>query len=157
LPATREELARKRILNILKKHGIATSRTLEQKIADAGPTNQRINPHVLTPVRNQLVTEGEIIKITTQTPWYHLKDTPKAILDSRLAKQFPIHKQFGEIGSRIGQCLEIAIYRALLEQNELEYLGSFPDLDEHDDSTRYTKDEPPQFLSGKRLTGNQCL
>lgn len=115
MPAIREELARKRILSILKKHGIATSRTLEQKISDSGPTNQRINPHILTPARNQLIKEGEVIKITMQTPWYHLKDTPKAIIKKRLDEQLPIHKQFGEIGSRIGQCLEIAIYRALFE------------------------------------------
>ncbi len=142
---------------ILRKHGIATSRTLEQKISDSGPFNQRINPHVLTPVRNQLIEEGEIIKITKQTPWYNLKDTPKAIIKKRLAEQLPIHQQYGKIGSRVGQCLEIAICRALLEQDELEYLGSFKNLDEHDDDQLYKKEEPPQSLSGRSLDGDERL
>lgn len=157
MPSTREELAQKRILSILQNHVIATSRTLEQKISDAGPFNQRIDPHVLTVVRNQLVDEGEIVKITRQTPWYHLKNTPEDIIKKRLAEQFPIHKQFGEIGSRVGQCLEIAVYRALLEQDELEYLGSFKNLDEHDDSSLYKKEEPPQSLSGRSLEGDERL
>ena len=33
-------------------HGVATDRTLEQKISDAGPFDQRIDPHVLTDVRS---------------------------------------------------------------------------------------------------------
>ena len=157
MPNGREELAKKRILSILRKHGIATSRTLEQKISDAGPTNQRIDPHVLTPVRNQLIEEGEVIKITRQTPWYHLKDTPEYIVENRMAEQLPIHQQYGQIGSRVGQCLEIAIYRALLEQDELEYLGRFKNLDEHDDDRLYSKEEPPQSLSGRSLDGDERL
>jgi hypothetical protein len=157
LPNGREELAKKRILSILKKHGIATSRTLEQKISDAGPFNQRINPHVLTPVRNQLIEKGQVIKVTRQTPWYHLKDTPEDIVEKRLAEQLPIHQQYGKIGLRVGQCLEIAIYRALLEQDELEYLGSYKNLDEHDDSSPYSKEEPPQSLSGRSLDGDERL
>ncbi len=44
----RLDIARRRLLNILRAHTIALGRTLEQKIADAGPYNQRIDPHVLT-------------------------------------------------------------------------------------------------------------
>ncbi len=157
MPITREEIAKKRILSILQKHGIATSRTLEQKISDSGPFNQRINPHVLTTVRNQLVEEGEVVKIDRPAPWFHLKDTPKDTVQKRLAEQLPIHKQCGDIGSRVGQCLEIAIYRALLKQDELEYLGSFKNLDEHDDGSLYSKEEPPQSLSGRSLDGDERL
>lgn len=153
----REQLARKRILSILRKHGVATARTLEQKISDAGPSNQRIDPHVLTPVRNQLVKTGDIIKITNGAPWFHLKTTPEDTVKNRLAEQLPIHKQYGKIGSRVGQCLEIAIYRALLEQDELDYLGSFKNLDDHDDSHPYKKEEPPQSLSGRSLDGDERL
>ncbi len=153
----REELAKKRILSILRKHGIATSRTLEQKISDAGPLNQRINPHVLTPVRNQLIKAGVVIRIDDQTPWYHLKDTPEDIVEKRLAEQLPIHQQYGKIGSRVGQCLEIAIYRALLEQDNLDHFGSFKNLDEHDDDQLYKKEDPPQSLSGRSLDGDERL
>ncbi len=57
----------------------------------------------------------------------------------------------GDTGKRVGQCLEIAIYRALLKQDILEYLGCFTNLEEHDDSSLYSKEEPPRSLSGKRL------
>ena len=144
MPNDRKELAKKRILSILRRHGIATMRTLEQKISDAGPSNQRIE-------------EGKVIKITMQTPWDHLNDTPEAILKKRLDEQLPIHQQYGKIGSRVGQCLEIAIYRALLKQDELEYLGRFKNLDEHDDDQLYSKEEPPQFLSGRSLDGEERL
>jgi len=59
----REEIARTRILRVLKNHGVANMRTLEQKISDAGPYSQRIDPHVLTCVRNTLVREKKIIRI----------------------------------------------------------------------------------------------
>lgn len=158
MPNDRKELAKKRILSILRKHGIATMRTREQKISDSGPFNQRINPHVLTIVRNHLIEEGDVIKIIiNHAPWYHLKDTPEDTVKKRLAEQLPIHQQHGGIGIRVGQCLEIAIYRALLDQDELEYLGSFKNLDEHDDSSPYKKEEPPQSLSGRSLDGDEHL
>jgi len=110
----RNFIARKRIISILRNHVIATSRTLEQKISDAGPYNQRINPHVLTPVRNDLLSEGKIKK-KSNLPFFYLKNTPKNILDDRFKKQYKIYcaLQSGDIGHRIGQCLEIAIFRAL--------------------------------------------
>ena len=145
-------------MRILSAHGIALARTLEQKISDAGPANQRIDPHILTPARNKLISKGKITKITAaNTPWYHLADTPLTTVQNRLDEQLPVLQslQSGTLGSRIGQCLEIAIYKALLRQDTLEHFGSFTDLEKHDDSTLYSKEEPPQALSGRRLPGDQ--
>ena len=156
----RPALARKRLLRILSAHGIALARTLEQKISDAGPANQRIDPHILTPARKKLISEG---KITTRNaanaPWYHLAATPPATLQNRLDEQLPVFRglQSGNLGSRIGQCLEIAIYKALLPQVTLDHVGGFTGLAEHDDSILYSKEEPPQTLSGRRLPGDQRL
>ena len=147
-------------MRVLSTHGVALARTLEQKIADAGPSDQRIDPHILTPARNQLIEEGRITLIRhANAPWFHLVDTPAPTVRHRLDEQLPVFQslQRGNLGSRIGQCLEIAIYRALLCQDALDYLGSFPGLDEHDDSLRYSKEEPPQSLSGKCLPGDQRL
>ncbi len=159
MPDGREELAKKRILSILRKHGIATMRTLEQKISDSGPFNQRINPHVLTTVRNQLIKKGVVIRIDNQAPWYHLNDTPEKFVKQRLREQLPTYMrlQSGGIGTLVGQCLEIAIYRALLEQDKLDHLGSFKNLDEHHDDQLYKKEEPPQSLSGRSLHGDERL
>lgn len=50
----RETIAETRILRALGTLTIANQRTLEQKISDAGPYNQRVDPHILTDVRNRL-------------------------------------------------------------------------------------------------------
>lgn len=147
-------------MRILGRHGIATARTLEQKISDAGPFNQRIDPHVLTTVRNALVKQGQISQLYEHNaPWFHLASTPDTTVQERLNEQLPVFRalQHGNTGSRVGQCLEIAIYRALQRQNNLEYLGSFTNLDDHDDSRMYVKEEPPQSVSGRRLLGKQRL
>ena len=69
----RDALARERLVRVLGRHGIANARTLEQKISDAGPYNQRIDPHALTPPRNALVKEGQITRLQKHNaPWFHL-------------------------------------------------------------------------------------
>lgn len=156
----REQLARTRLVRILRQHGIATARTLEQKISDAGPYDQRVDPHVLTGVRNHLIEEGRIVQRQRENaPWFHLPETPAETVRQRLEEQLPVYRKFrhGNLGARIGQCLEIAIYRALLRQDNLEHFGSFTDLADHDDSSMYSKEEPPQSISGRRLSGNQRL
>ena len=159
-PEAREDLARKRLLAILSRHGIATSRTLEQKISDAGPYHQRIDPHILTTARTSLVGQGLIVKDThANTPWYYASHSSSSFVQQRLAVQLPLLQQFHSphLSRRLGQCLEIAVCRALRNQDTFDFFGDFIDLDKHDDSGPYSKEEPPQSISRKRLTGNQRL
>jgi len=152
--AARRQLARKRLVNVLLSHGAACARTLEQKIADAGPNNQRIDPHVLTPERNGLVREGILDKTKRYgVNWFFLTDSDPEVVDARIDEQGKIYRELHKGGrnQRIGDCLEIAIYRALKAQDQLEYFGSFPDLDKHDDSQRYKKIEPPNHQSDNHL------
>jgi len=67
----------------------------------------------------------------------------------------PIHTALQEHGFKIrmGQALEIAAYRAFLQQPDFKTLGAFVDLEDHDDSTPYTKEEPPSVVSGRRSKG----
>jgi hypothetical protein len=58
---------------------------------------------------------------------------------------------------RVGQALEIPVYRALLEQSNLEFFGRYLDLEEHDDSLTYRKEEPRSQMSGRTLEGNEEL
>ena len=156
----RQKLAYKRLESVLKSHGVANARTLEQKISDAGPFNQRIDPHILTQARRTLVQEGRIKEIARNgAPWFYLANTSMPAVEKRLEEQLPIFRglQHGDLGSRVGQCLEIAIYRALGLQNTLEYLGNFADLEKHDDSHLCSKEEHPQWISGKSLPGKQRL
>jgi hypothetical protein len=54
---------------------------------------------------------------------------------------------------RLGQTLEIAVYRALKEQSAFHTFGAFLDLDSHDDSTLYQKEEQPSSASGLTMIG----
>ena len=158
--AERERLARKRLLSVLSRHIVASMRTLEQKISDGGPGNQRINPHVLTPARDALIGEGVIAKLEAgRLPWFHLAAEDPSLVQAKLDQLLPVHValQRGDLPHRTGQCLEIAIYRALLSQDRLEHFGRFRDLDADDDSTLYSKEEPPQSISGRQLPGDQRL
>lgn len=157
---TRDErisLAQRRITSILRRHGIATTRTLEQKISDAGPNNQRIDPHILTEARNKM--SGLKRQNESNSRWYFLTETPMDVVQQRLKAQLPIYQEIrkGSVTKRIGQAFEIAVYRALLNQDYFEFLGRFSDLDEHDDSQSYFKVEPPSHISSRFLSGEQKL
>ena len=152
-------LAKRRVLSILATHAIATSRTLEQKISDAGPATQRMEPHILTIARRELCDEGDVLTRTGNPPWYYLPETPTDVVRARYVAQAPIHKRVASkpVGKRIGQCLEIAVYRVLHELN-WEFQGGFEDLDLSRKKRRtrlYSKVEPPaqlgrRFIGGKR-------
>lgn len=154
----RREIARKRLRNILSRHGIANARTLEQKISDAGPNPQRIDPHILTEERNALVVKGELIEVRhADIPWYHLSTTPPNVVQARLDTQLAVYRPLSnrDVHLRLGQTLEIATYRAL-RTSDCEYFGWFPDIDAHDDSTLYTKQEPPSHIRNRSI-GNRNL
>lgn len=151
-----EFLAEKRLQSVLRTHGIATDRTLEQKISDAGPLDQRIDPHILTEVRATLVKRGEIVlRRENGIPWYHLNATPVDVVQQRLDQLRPIYSRTQEhsFKLRVGQALEIAIFRSLQNLHAdapgVHFFGGFRDLDKHDDSTLYSKIEP-EVVSGRR-------
>jgi hypothetical protein len=155
----REALAEKRLLRILAGHTIATARTLEQKISDAGPYGQRIDPHILTAVRNRLIKDGKVLRHEHQrTPWFYLPSAAQDPLNERFQAQLPVHQAFsGALSTRIGQTLEIAVYRVLSILDDAEFFGRFLDLDAHDDSTLYAKEEPPRHIGKYSLTGDKLL
>ena len=141
---------------MLRAHGVATDRTLEQKISDAGPFDQRIDPHVLTDVRTALVARGEIIvRRESGAPWYHLNTTSDGDVQQRLNELQPVYARTSErnFTMRLGQALEIAIYRALQNLHDsvpgVQFFGGFRDLDAHDDATLYSKIEP-EIISGRQ-------
>lgn len=154
--AERNAIARRRLVRVLDAHTVATARTIEQKISDAGPNPMRINPHVLTTVRNSLMREGVITGSShSGAPWYHLAATPGVEVQRRLAELVPIHRatQQRPFLLRLGQALEIAVYRALTEQSAFHTFGAFRDLDAHDDAILYRKEEPPSSADGRTMSG----
>ena len=158
--AARIALGERRIQNILRRHGIANSRTLEQKISDAGPFNQRVEPLYLTQSRNNLQHSGLLqIRRHAGTDWYHLIHSPPDLINDRLALQLPIYRRLRlkNLPKRVGQALEILVYQSLCNQDALFHFGAFPDLDDHDDSILYRKEEPPRSVSDKKLLGETLL
>jgi hypothetical protein len=129
-------------------------RTLEMKISDSGPTNLRVDPHILTDARNTLVKSKALIRV--DDIWYHRQLVNSAQLAQRLALLKAIHQRTTDrrFVLRLGQTLEISIQRAL-EASGLEFVGAFLDLDNHDDSTLYKKEEPPLRFSGSRMPGKK--
>src|ERR1041385_4770537 len=97
----------RRLPKVLKQHTVANMRTLEQKISDAGPGDMRVNPHVLTEVRNYMVKKGDLVEIKfAGTAWYHLPDAEPSLLHDRLDVLSTLFKHARSITLRIGQALE---------------------------------------------------
>jgi hypothetical protein len=159
VPIKREriELGKKRLKSVLRSNGVASQRTLEQKISDAGPFNQRIDPHVITVAKNQLLASGELLGLERDgQKWFHLAETPIAEVEAKVTQLQKIlaRTQARDFTVRVGQALEIAVYKALMQQ-ELPFFGGFTDLDAHDDATLYRKEEPPSTISGKTIGGER--
>lgn len=151
----RIRIGERRILRVLATYTVSTARTLEQKIADAGPGDQRVEPIYLTEARKRLERSGKVAVTTagrTKTPWYHLSSADPNELSDRLNILVPIHDAVSDnaFTQRIGQALEIAVLKTMAESN-YRYFGDFRDLHEHDDATLYSKQEPPTNL-GRRKT-----
>ena len=83
--AERVAIGRRRILNILRTYTVAGLRTLEQKISDAGPPDQRIDPHLLTKAKQAL---GD--QITSTGVWLHLSNAPAHEVARRIAELEPV-------------------------------------------------------------------
>ena len=137
-------------------------RTLEQKISDAGPGNQRVDPHNLTKARKLLAQDRIVDCVHRPTGrWYRLSTTPLRECMERLERVEPIltQMQAGENHLAVGQTLEIAVFRALqteLENHSLTYFGGFRGIDSPNPAD-WKKIEPPAMVSGKSLPGDQLL
>ena len=131
-------------------------RTLEQKISDAGPADQRIDPHLLTTAREELKNEGTLVSLKrAEAPWFHLTEAHPNDVAQRLAVLEPIHEATvkGDFVVRLGQALEIAVFKALQGQTAMPFFGAFTDLEEHDDGSLYSHDDPPKTVSGRTMPG----
>jgi len=146
----------RRIQNILRKHGVATMRTLEQKISDAGPNNQRIDPHILTKSRITLNNRRELLtRKEGHTEWYALASSDQQFIDARFQELSAVHAQTLQkrFTDRMGDTAEIAVMKAM-QQTGKYFVGHFADLDQHADDVPYVKHDP-DFFSGKPIIGGK--
>lgn len=153
----RRALAAKRLLSVIGRHGAAIARTLEQKISDAGPLNQRIDPHILIPVRNALVDSGDLVRIRRHgRDWYAVNGATEKIITDRISTQFEVLRLTNDNAfvHRVGDALEIATFRALRKKG-LPSLGGFRGLTDEPTTKTPKKEEPPSIFGGRELTGNK--
>jgi len=156
--AEREEIARRRIVSVLRTQGVVNSRTLEQKIADAGPSHLRIQPHILTGVRAQMEKEGRVVTIGgTDARWLHLDDESGARVAARHAELSAVWADFSgkPVRMRTGQALEIAVFRSLVASQGIKTFGGFVDLSNPSGTGLYSKNEI-HTLNGRSL-GKEAL
>lgn len=152
-------LGKKRLESVLSRHTVAEARTLEQKISDAGPSEQRVDPIYLTVALQELRDEGRVLfREVEGIKWYYLANSDLGSVDKRMDEQVAVYARVTSehFKNRVGQVLEIGVYKALRQQNVLQFVGSWSDLDEHGDERPYHKDEPTSTISGRSM-GNKHL
>jgi hypothetical protein len=152
----RIELGERRIINILRKHGIATMRMLEQKISDAGPNPQRVDPHLLTKSRIALANKGKLLtRMHNQNQWHSLTESDRTFVEQRFQELTALHSrtEIRSFTDRMGDTAEIAVLKAM-QRNHLNFFGHFTDLDRHGDDRRYIKHDP-DFFSGVPIEGGK--
>ena len=156
------EFAKSRLRDVLSRRVIATVRILEHEISDTG--QEQLEPLILGMARKTLVRDGELNEIvrTNHPSWFHLPDAPAQKVEARLAILAPVHRELSQsnVGHRRGQCLELAIYRALGAGPDAHYLGRFPDFDPSNPKrteSLYRKEEPPSYIGDRKIPGGRPL
>lgn len=157
------ELAKSRIRDILSQRIVATTRTFDHLISDTG--DPRLEPHILGRARKILVRDSELetkILRANDPPWFYLPDARPADVDSHLATLAPLLQEISRqaVTGRRGQCLELAIFRALRAQPDAQYLGRFLEFDPTAPTRPkklYSKEEPPSHIGNRAISAKRPL
>ena len=148
--------AKRRIQSILDRQIVANQRTLEQKISDQGPTNQRVDPHLVGLGLFDLLKLNRLRSHfhpkTGTKHWYANPGTADADVNSRLAELAPLYDSVSGhgFGNLTGDALELIVYKCLQEiyddDPRYPYQGAFH-LDKPKNAQgRYHKTQPPKAI-----------
>ena len=155
-------LAKSRLRDVLSRRVVATARIFEHEISDTG--GLRLEPHILAMARKTLVRDGELQQIicANNPSWFHLPDAPPKTVKAGIATLAPLLRKLSRqaVARRRGQCLELAIYRALGAQPDAHYFGRFPDFDPSVPKRKknlYRKKEPPSYIGNRAIPGERPL
>ena len=147
-------------MRVLGAMTVANQRTLEQKISDAGPFNQRIDPHVLSDVRRRLMHEGRIGRVNAaNAPWFFAGNTAPGsprCPPQRTDRGLPAVHQDRDAdwsGAR-NRDLPGALFDA---RGKPKFTAASRIWTDHDNSTMYSKEEPPQHIGERSLHGDENL
>lgn len=131
-------------------------RMLEQKISDAGPNPQRVDPHLLTKSRIALGEKRVLVtRMHGKNQWHYLASSDPSFVDNRFEELTNLHARIEDrfFTDRMGDTAEIAVLRAM-QRSRLNFFGHFTDLEMHGDDQRYTKHDP-DFFSGVPIVGGK--
>lgn len=157
-PAALERVAlgKRRIQSVLDRDIIASQRTLEQKISDQGPRDQRVDPHLLgLSIMDLLETNRLRLREQGGGKWFANPATSDATADAKLAQLLPLHAAIrGGFSNLLGDALELICYKALEQvyarQPRFAYVGSFDLTAPKNAEGRYVKLQPPKFIGAHR-------
>jgi len=153
-------IAKKRIPAVLDRDTVACQRTLEQKISEQGPSDQRVDPHLVGLALKDMLELGRLRKnlhvATSTTKWFSNLITPQELIDKRLDELAPLYSQVAGagFGNLTGDALEIITFKCLDEVHRAKpryvYQGFF-DLDPAKKNLhgRYPKVQPPKTVAGR--------
>jgi hypothetical protein len=104
---------------------------------------------------------GRIVNMngTNNPPWFHLDDAPINDISARYAEQLAVYEQFmnQHLRHRLGQALEIAIFRALSQYYPGPFFGRYPDLENPTQNGRFRKEEPLTYLGANTIVEGGAL
>jgi hypothetical protein len=142
-------LALRRLVNVLDEHLICGIRTLEAKISEAGPPDQRIDPHLLGIALKDLADRGRVLhRAEPSTSWYAYPRRSTTPVEEKLREIARVHAETGRHAADIGDALEATICAAL-QNVGAAFRGRVREIP---DERRFEKTPPPQTLLGHTTT-----
>jgi hypothetical protein len=155
-------LAKKRIASILDREIVSHQKTLEQKIAEQGPTPQRVDPHLIGLAVMDLQQLRRLRThhhpATGDAGWYSNLLTPDAMIRQRLSELAPLYASVSGsgFGNLTGDALEIVVFKcldAIFSANaRFAYQGYFHLSGPKDANDRYKKTQPPRTIGANSTT-----
>lgn len=151
IPIERLALAKKRIKSVLLVRFYATTRQLESKISEGGPTPQRCDPHVISQALREMVADNEIKVVTHPVhnnrffylPELELKAKSRKALALRRKNIDELYSQYIQLAksdSRIcGDALETVVRNAFKDAQGFYEIGS--------------KEHPVLTFGGRTISG----
>lgn len=153
-------VAMARLPNVLETQGIAHQKTLEQKISEQGPKDQRVHPHLLGLAIKELSQERKLITKhhhqETNTDWYSNARAKLDTVHTQMNSLGPLYSfvSTGDFPNKVGDALELITEKCLVQLaangSPHSYQGHFLTEQPHNKQGRIVKLEPPDNISGNR-------
>jgi hypothetical protein len=148
--------AKRRIQSILDRDTACCQKTLEQKIADQGPREMRVDPHL---VGRAVLDLSELNRLqanhhtsTGSLSWYSNPGRPPAEIETRLQHVAPLYDRVSGhgLGNLTGDALELVVWKVLrdyhLRNRRFTYQGHFDLSKPKNSQKRYHRVQPPKTM-----------